>query len=425
MAEAAAAAAKADRAARRAQLASLLAACPDYTFRVKWELTSPLLGPLLRACAPGDTYRVTKKGSSVRVDGELRGLASGGGGGILPEWRRGPFSVVWRAAADAARTVSVDVDEEAEDKAEGDDTTPPPPANTWILIDREANSYLDLAAEHRARRARAGPGAAASAALAAGGRRTKITAAGAHLVPCRGWLEGAAREERVAGLKAAPYEARVALAAVDASRGSWHLPKGCAFDTYLAFEPPPDARAEMAIDPLGAAGVPGRPGGKAVGGSVAPPHHSAKPLTARVWMARETPLSSDQLFALLDVAGGANKHLSSAGRIARRLGGDAAAQGLLPVKLVVPLAWTVAAAVTVLDIQPLSADHAAATDPTFFALPAGCRLKGVDELRTARAKAAAAVLAARGPAAVGGPLPAPPKTPGRGTLNDGFEDLHF
>jgi hypothetical protein len=411
LAAAGAARAKARRAERRADLAAMLASSPDYHVRVKWELTSPLLGPLLRAAAPGDTYSVWKRGAAVRVDGALRGLESGGAGvGLLPEWRRGPFSVVW-AAGDGP--------------AAGDDTSgdggspasapspPPPPSSHWLLIDRAANSYVDLAAEHRAKRT--GVEADAARALRDGGRRTKITAAGARLAPARGWLGGAARPDKVAGLVAILHEARVGLAAVDAVRARWPLAADASFEDYLSFTPPPDAVSRVPIDPLGAAGVPGR-GGDGRGGD------RDRALVARVWLAPSSPLPAAHLFALLDVAGGANRHLASAGRIARRLAGGA--EEGLPVRLAVPLGWTVSATVTALSVSPLAPDAPACTEAGFFGLPAGCRAKNGAELAAARRARAAAAATARGRHA-GSVLPEPPKTPGRSPIKDGYEDLQW
>jgi len=47
---------------------------PDFSAKLKWELNSPIFGPILRRVAPSDTYTLTKIGTRVRIDGELRGI---------------------------------------------------------------------------------------------------------------------------------------------------------------------------------------------------------------------------------------------------------------------------------------------------------------------------------------------------------------
>ena len=76
------------------------------SFRLRWEFGSPIFSILLKKFAPSDTYRITKVGTYIRVDGTLRGLdeemageeTSGdvGRGGIIPKWKRGPFSIIIR-----------------------------------------------------------------------------------------------------------------------------------------------------------------------------------------------------------------------------------------------------------------------------------------------------------------------------------------
>jgi ankyrin repeat protein len=47
---------------------------PNFSAKLKWELNSPIFGPILRRVAPSDTYTLTKIGTRVRIDGELRGV---------------------------------------------------------------------------------------------------------------------------------------------------------------------------------------------------------------------------------------------------------------------------------------------------------------------------------------------------------------
>ena len=120
---------------------------PDFSAKLKWELNSPIFGPILRRVVPSDTYTLTKVGTRVRIDGELRGIEDVEGqsleekttvegttrdnnnnkknnkyggdfitlsdvgtnekkgkkngkkrrGGLLPVWHRAPFSIVFLA----------------------------------------------------------------------------------------------------------------------------------------------------------------------------------------------------------------------------------------------------------------------------------------------------------------------------------------
>lgn len=205
-------------------------------------------------------------------------------------------------------------------------------------------------------------------------------------------------------------------------------PRVLTYDDWLSAPPNADTVEEVPVDPLGAAGVPGR--GSNSGGAAAsfePPS-----LGARAWLTPDCPVPASTVFSLLDLAGGAAPPLAAAGRLARRLCAD----GLLPVKLSVPLLWTLRVKLSVFDFvllddeskksgngdeqkkvnsssstsssspppaevnEPAALAASLARDPrAFFDLPPRCRRKTVQGLREARAAkaraAAAAALAAR------------------------------
>ena len=253
-----------------------------------------------------------------------------------------------------------------------------------------------------------------------GAARAKLRAKDAKFAPARSWLGGDAGCDRVAGWRARPYEAAVCLTAVDMRKGSLDLPARATWDDYLRAPKAADMTHEVVVDPLAMAGIPGHrraAGAREVGASAAAPS-APRPLTARCWMADGFPLPADQLLAALDVAAAANKHLASAGRFARRMCRD----GLFPVKIQVPLLWTVHATVTVVNFRPLTEADPALADPAFFDLPAGCRLKAIDDIQAAHIATSAAT--PRGTAA-GGMLPRARAATMSTTVGDEYDALDF
>eukprot|EP00201_Polytomella_parva_P018874 CAMPEP_0175072604 /NCGR_PEP_ID=MMETSP0052_2-20121109/20014_1 /TAXON_ID=51329 ORGANISM="Polytomella parva, Strain SAG 63-3" /NCGR_SAMPLE_ID=MMETSP0052_2 /ASSEMBLY_ACC=CAM_ASM_000194 /LENGTH=322 /DNA_ID=CAMNT_0016340151 /DNA_START=52 /DNA_END=1017 /DNA_ORIENTATION=- len=143
---------KSEASSAKRQLLSAIKQLPDLHFRMKWEVGSsfPGIGTLVKRFAPHDEYSIWKRGDRIRVDGTLQGLAfpdelneedeeeeeerigmemegidsaveekaacsdhrrsksgndgRGKGGkkakknglrGLLPEWKRGPFSLYY------------------------------------------------------------------------------------------------------------------------------------------------------------------------------------------------------------------------------------------------------------------------------------------------------------------------------------------
>lgn len=121
---------------KKAALLATLGELPDFSLQLAWELGSsvPGIGLLLRRYAPHDTYSIWKVGRCLRVDGTLMGIdesgggESGGGGnggfrGVVPQWKRGHFSLIYDGGQGSMRL--------------------------WF-VDHKAGKHLDMAAEKKA-----------------------------------------------------------------------------------------------------------------------------------------------------------------------------------------------------------------------------------------------------------------------------------
>lgn len=64
------------------------------------------LTSVIRRFAPYDTYAITKRGRRVRIDGTLMGLDARRSG-LLPQWRRGAFSILFDGSDSKLRTLFV------------------------------------------------------------------------------------------------------------------------------------------------------------------------------------------------------------------------------------------------------------------------------------------------------------------------------
>ena len=365
---------------RKPELAAELAALPDFRCSLRWEFLSPLFAPLLRRFAPSDTYALTKRGTCLRVDGSLKGLSGeeeGGGGGLLPRWERGAFSLLFlaAAAADAPATLLL----ADHDAAEAVDALPP----------GTQRSGEELQAE-------------AAALLQAGPAKAKVRSADFSFQPLRTW-RGEPRHERVDGFEAVVFEAKGRVEGLTRVRTGAFALRGT-FHDYLASADGGAGEELTPVDFAASADGSEEEGSSAAGselgadsgagGSPAAPPPSPRPATAkpaaaakepkvakprafsgRCWMADRHPLSVRSLFPLLDVCAAVNKHFAKVRRfLAKWADTDAC-----PVKLQVPIMMTVYAQICVTDFQLLSAADAAALPPDFFAVPEGYKMFSLEQ----------------------------------------------
>jgi hypothetical protein len=193
-------AARARRRQRKPELLAALAALPDFRAALRWEFCSPLFAPLLRRFAPHDTYTLTKRGTSLRVDGTLKGLLQdeeGGAGGasVLPQWDRGAFSLLFSAsAADATAG------------AGGAGSSPAPPTAQLLLVDHDIRETVDVLPPGEAR-SEEELAEEAGLLLAAGPAKGKLRAKEFRFAPLRTW-RGEPRRERAEGWATVVYEAK-------------------------------------------------------------------------------------------------------------------------------------------------------------------------------------------------------------------------
>eukprot|EP00803_Ostreobium_quekettii_P004166 evm.model.scf_1272.2 EVM.evm.TU.scf_1272.2 scf_1272:8841-12435(-) len=320
------------------QLLKTLKQMPDYSMELSWQLGSPVLGVLLRKWAPHDTYKIWKHGTKIRVDGTLMGIEKHSTG-ILPEWKRGRFSLLF----DGVQT----------------------PAQLF-LVDHVRKTYLDITDEKQQRKHAGQFDVDADVVISDGAGRTKLRAVDFRFKPVKGWL-GGVLSEKIEGWNTKVYEASGKMVAVTCLKGDWQIPAHATFEDYLEMKMPEDTSVELPVNPTSMNGTPDVDKGQKAQGK-------AKKLTGRCWMAEDFPMSLQQLLPLLDVVGHANKHLGKVARFMRKYGD----MNMFPVRIQVPLMWTVYLLLSFKKFKFCDKESEAAS----FAVPAGYTKVSLDNFIT-------------------------------------------
>ncbi|BDA42329.1 Ankyrin repeat domain-containing protein 13B [Coccomyxa sp. Obi] len=342
---------KAEQKAKRAALLQTMQDLDDFTFKLKWELGSPLFGLILRRYAPHDTYEVWKKGTYMRVDGSLQGVDDKAGT-LIPTWKRGHFSLLF----DGAQT----------------------PASL-LLVDHLKRSVVDLTREKKKHK----PDLDDQVSLIMTDRlgKTKMKASEFRFKPVKTWF-GGDQTEKIEGWKTFVYEAAGKMKAVTITKAPISLQEDATFEDYLAMEPEEDSVRETYIDPMTLRGPAGAHeedihdsnGSEASKAALEAAAKGVRTYTGRCWMAENFPMSLRQLLPILDIVGTANKHLARAGKFLQKYGN----MDLFPVKIQVPLLWTVYALLSFRNFHALPTEGEPAQD-SFFQAPEGYRHKALHE----------------------------------------------
>lgn len=334
---------KKERKAMKARIKPVLLKMPDFSIQLRWELGSPLFGWILRRYAPDDTYTIYKVGLRLRVDGSLRGMDPTSRA-LLPRWRKGPFSLLMDAS-----------------------TTPV----TWALVDYTDKTWVDLYSERKA--AVKDLDQDARDLIDAGAGRVRLKGSELDFTPATTWL-GRPSTTVIDGYNTQVFEAIGRMVALIDKHNPWKLPPGMTYDDYLqSAKAPKDEREEVPWDPLQ-----GPPPSVAqafaedeeaqleifskAGGRV-----EAREINGRCWMAKDHPMTLKELLPLMEAMGAANKHVSAAIGFIKQYHDHS----MFPMKVRVPLMWTVYLMMRFRSYRQLLAGHgeAAVEDPAFFQVP--------------------------------------------------------
>uniref|UniRef100_A0A1D2AFP4 Ankyrin repeat domain-containing protein n=1 Tax=Auxenochlorella protothecoides TaxID=3075 RepID=A0A1D2AFP4_AUXPR len=345
---------KQEKAQKKERLLEVLKELPDFSMKLKWDLGSGMFGVILRQFAPDDTYTITKLGSRLRIDGSLMGLDRGAGG-VLPRWRRGAFSLL--------------IDAE------------PSPAPTFFANHEKAR-YVDLYKERKERRKNVDREVALL--MDHGGEKVKMRTTASDFRPVKTWLQRPATAV-VDGWDTQVFEWTGKMAAVSRQKAAVEIPGASTFEAYLAMAMPDDVVAETELDPSSkpeksrvwfkrAARARGEEAGSLPAGEA-----KLREITTQCWMAKDFPLTLRQLLPLLEALGEANQHVERAAEFMHHWSD----QNLFPVKVQIPLMWTVYLSMRFKQFELLGADHPA-RNAGYFQVPAGYKEVTVAEIKEAR-----------------------------------------
>ncbi|KAG2484522.1 hypothetical protein HYH03_016661 [Edaphochlamys debaryana] len=217
---------------KAALMALLRSDLPDFSLQLKWELGSgmPGVGALVRRYAPHDTYTLWKKGGLIRVDGTLMGVDEDGQS-MMPNWKRGHFSLLYDATGDKGRAMFVNhgkktfVDVKAARKKLGVE-------DPDAVLAQEVDMLLcSEVLQHK-----------------------KLKSVDFRFKPVAGWLTKEVRE-KVEGWNCKLYEAAGRLIAISRYKMPYGLTPAMSYDDYLAAAFEPDPTVESPVNPLNPASL--------------------------------------------------------------------------------------------------------------------------------------------------------------------------
>ena len=414
---------------QRPQILRTLASSPDFRMALKWELRSFLFGSLLRRYTPHDTYAITKVGSKLRVDGTLTGLDDSpeAAQAMLPRWKRDKFSLVMIGAASGAGSREGVDDSKTQlyllqhgNKEAIDMLAKPPESEGGKGESKEQQIDMEV-----------------NALMAEGGQsRSKFSMKDVKFGPAKSWLFGSTVREKVYGWTCQVFdlhftastaetvrqyvaggEAKVRPAAsctprwrrcpaADSPPAHAFAPRSQGtFEEYLAGleeERVSDdgagegsAGGSEGVAPLDDSEAAGGGNDTALGrmalneldeivteeealGEGASTRTTKKRIKGRCWMAHQFPLDVSQLLPLLSVVKHVNKQV---GRLVsffhkwdEKVGPD-----LFPVRILLPIMFTIAAHVSFKRFKPLENGEADVPEGHFNIMPEGYTLKTLHE----------------------------------------------
>lgn len=293
---------------KKEKVLSKLKAMPDASFSLSWEIGSsfPGLGLIIRSLAPSDTYHIVKKGDSTRVDGSLMGLSKKATkSSVLPQWKKGQFSLIHNPMGD-------------------------PSSPSLVFIDRLKARYIDVNAWRKKASSKANAEIIATHVQGSmeskkEGRvvKSKIKVPDLKFKPMQsGWLSSKPLREEVDEWDCQVLQSSVELFKEVKTKAPFPL-NIASWQEYLDRESLTDEGDDIIIQPLD-------PLSKGNG--------KGRNVSAKMWMASGFPISLDHLLPIIDIIGSAaNSTLSKVSQFISRV----ASQDYFPVKIVVPLAFTV------------------------------------------------------------------------------------
>ena len=315
---------KIQRKQRKSRLLTAMLQIPDFSIQLEWKLGSPVFGILLKKFAPSDVYKMYKKGLKLRIDGTLRGLDSSSlssSHSLLPSWSRGLFSLIVDASTTPVTSVLVDHTD-----------------NTWVDLFRERKAAVKDLDQDVKELVEAGAG--------------RVRVKGSEMLefgPQKSVL-GNPVYQRVEGFDCQVFECSGQLVAVVLQKAPVCIqPHRTTFEEYLGMEMPEDEKEEVPWDPLrgpppsvaatfaDSQDLPTTPCSGTSSTSYSTTTTTARRVRGACWMAQHHPLTLKQLIPLMEATGAANKTISAAASFLSMYND----QSLFPVKVRVPLMWTV------------------------------------------------------------------------------------